>query len=169
MNRHKKFSRIGYIIDDVKNIKKPLKGYKNIAIHQSDSPRDRGDSANNINLKMPQVFGNEMVLQRDMPISVWGLGKPGGNIIVSFKDNVVKTVVDKDGKWMVALPKLKGDFKTSDLRISCSSGDELVFHDVLVGEVWICPGQSNMEMNLKYAYNSYTEVKNATLPSRITI
>ena len=48
MNRHEKFSRIGYIVEDVKNIKKPLKGYKNIAIHHSASPRDRGDSANTI-------------------------------------------------------------------------------------------------------------------------
>ena len=48
MTRHKKFSRIGYIIEDVKNIKKPLKGYKNIAIHHSASPRDRGDTANTI-------------------------------------------------------------------------------------------------------------------------
>ena len=95
-----------------------------------------------------------MVLQRDMPLPVWGLAQPGAEVVVSLADSKAKTKADEAGKWMVKLPARQSG--GGALQLSIKSGKEaLTFKNVVMGEVWICSGQSNMQMG----YNGVPEVK----------
>ena len=94
-------------------------------------------------VKPSTMFGDHMVLQRDMPVPVWGSAAPGEKIIVRFAEHEVSTKADKDGKWKIILPSLKASSKGRKMMIE--GKNTIVFDDVLVGEVWICSGQSNMQ------------------------
>ncbi len=95
-------------------------------------------------LELASPFSEHMVLQRQMPIPVWGWGKPGSKISVEFASKTTKGKVRADGRWKVILPavnKAGGPHK-----FTVKSGDAVIeYKDVLVGEVWICSGQSNMQ------------------------
>jgi sialate O-acetylesterase len=116
-------------------------------------------------LRMPQIFSDHMVLQRDMPVPVWGWGEPGAEITVRFGGQSLKSSSAADGQWQVTLSKLSASAQGRDLVVTSSSGDEKRYRDVLVGEVWLCSGQSNMELPLKRSRDSYTEVASATQPN----
>jgi len=94
---------------------------------------------------LPAIFSDSMVLQRDKEVSVWGNANPGESVTVSIKNDSSKTTADADGKWLVKLkPMAAGGSYTLKVQ-----GDNTVsFTDVLVGEVWLCSGQSNMQMPL---------------------
>ena len=89
------------------------------------------------------MFGDHMVLQREMPVPIWGTAEPGEKISVTFGDASANGIADQDGKWMVTLPALKASDKGRELTIKGST--TVTIKDVLVGEVWICSGQSNMQ------------------------
>lgn len=89
------------------------------------------------------VFGDHMVLQRDMPVPVWGTGAPGEQVTVRFRHQVKSATVDDAGAWRLALDPL-----TAGGPDTLSVGT-LVFEDVLVGEVWLGSGQSNMAQTVK--------------------
>lgn len=94
----------------------------------------------------PPVFGSGMVLQRDRTIPVWGKAAPGEKVAVRFHGKVAEATAGRDGSWRVDLPALPASSKPEVLVVSGSN--ELRFEDVLVGEVWLCSGQSNMEKPL---------------------
>ncbi|MCA9075379.1 MAG: sialate O-acetylesterase [Planctomycetaceae bacterium] len=97
-------------------------------------------------LKLPSVFGSHMVMQREMPVPVWGWAAPDETVTVKFRDQSKTAKADADGKWMVKLDALSlGEPAT--LTVSGNT-DELTFEDVLVGEVWVCSGQSNMQWSV---------------------
>ena len=104
-------------------------------------------------LKVASVFGDHMVLQREKKVSVWGTSAPKERITVSFDGQSKTTTSDKNGKWMLELNPLKLSFEGKDMVVE--GNEKLVIKDILVGEVWICAGQSNMVMS----YNSSTEVR----------
>lgn len=92
---------------------------------------------------LPNFFGNNMVLQRDKPIPVWGWASPKEKIIVQF-DHQTKTIkADKAGKWMI---KLDNENAGGPYVLAIKGKNTITFSNVMVGEVWICSGQSNMEM-----------------------
>jgi len=96
---------------------------------------------------LPHVFGDHMVLQSNRPVPVWGWAEPGDTIVVSFAgERKVTTAAAKDGTWSVALDPMKPSFHPEDLIVT--GRQTLIFHDVLVGEVWLCSGQSNMQKPL---------------------
>jgi sialate O-acetylesterase len=97
-------------------------------------------------VKPANLFSEHMVLQRNKPIPVWGTGKPGEKVTVLFNNQKVTGKTDKTGKWMVKLKALPaGGPYNMDIR----GKKNLVFiKDVYVGEVWICSGQSNMDMTV---------------------
>lgn len=97
-----------------------------------------------IALEMPAVFSDHMVLQRDMPVRVWGTGNPGSDVEVVFENAVVTAAVDADGNWQAVLPPFSANSNPQMLRVS-DGENNLMFEDVLVGEVWLASGQSNME------------------------
>ncbi|MDW7692903.1 sialate O-acetylesterase [Flammeovirgaceae bacterium SG7u.111] len=97
-------------------------------------------------LKPANIFGDHMVLQRGKTVPVWGHSSPKDKITVTFASQKKTTRAAADGKWMVRLDPLEASATGRDLIISGKS--QVVIKDVLVGEVWICSGQSNMQMGV---------------------
>lgn len=108
-------------------------------------------------VKPSTVFGNGMVLQCGSPVPVWGRATPGEKVVVEFDGQNKSTMAGADGRWSVELDSLAASSEGRTLTIS--GENTCSFTDVLVGEVWICCGQSNMVMG----YNSIPELK-ALLP-----
>jgi sialate O-acetylesterase len=97
-------------------------------------------------VKLPAVFGSHMVVQRDVPLPVWGAAEPGEEVSVQLDDDKTTAKADEKGRWKVTLPARKADGKPHVLTISGKNKIELT--DILVGEVWVGSGQSNMEWSL---------------------
>jgi sialate O-acetylesterase len=113
-------------------------------------------------LVMPKVFGNHMVLQRNKPVNVWGWAAPKETVTVKFHGQSVKTAADKNGKWKVALkPEQAGGPYSLAVK---GKKESLNFDDILVGEVWICSGQSNMEWPVRLTDNSDKAIAAANYP-----
>ena len=94
-------------------------------------------------LKLPAIFGDNMVLQQQQPVPVWGWAAPGATVTVKFSGQRQTTHAGADGKWLVKLGKLKASFTPQSLVVE--AGDTKIFTNILVGEVWLGSGQSNME------------------------
>lgn len=100
-------------------------------------------------VKLPFLFTHHMVLQRDQPAPVWGKATPGEKVTVSFGDQKKEATADESGKWTVTLDPLKPG-KPRELTVAGSeTAKPVVVNDVLVGDVWICSGQSNMEWSIE--------------------
>jgi sialate O-acetylesterase len=95
-------------------------------------------------IKISSMFGDHMVLQREMPVPVWGKADPGETVIVRFAGRDIQTRAGMDGRWMLQLPPMPASAEGRELMVE-SKGATKRFQDVLVGEVWICSGQSNMQ------------------------
>ena len=91
------------------------------------------------------MFSDHMVLQREMPVPIWGRADPGEKVTVSFRDQEKETTADKDGKWSVRLDPLK---VSRPGKLTVAGKTTLVLNDVLIGEVWLGSGQSNMSRSV---------------------
>lgn len=113
-------------------------------------------------IKLPAFFGDHMVLQRQQPIPVWGWAKPGEKITVTLNGKSAAAKADKTGKWRVNLPAMEagGPFA---LQVA-GQKETRTLQDVLVGEVWLCSGQSNMEWRVSQAQNPAEEKAAANYP-----
>ena len=100
-----------------------------------------------VDVSVTHEFSNNMVLQREMPVPVWGTADAGENVTVAFAGQKVNGKADSDGKWMVKLKPLKTSVDPRTMTIK--GKNTLTFENVLVGEVWLCSGQSNMGGSLK--------------------
>lgn len=110
-------------------------------------------------VKLPAVFSDHMVLQRDAVVPVWGWGAPGEKITVTFAGQSRATQAGADGKWTVTLSRLSpGDATTLTVR----GTNTITIDDVLVGEVWLGSGQSNMAMTVNRA-NDFEREKGAAI------
>ena len=98
-----------------------------------------------VELKVASPFTDHMVLQQQQAVPVWGKADPGATVAVSFAGQKKTAKSDQNGKWMLSLDELKGTAEGSTMTIH-SVDTEIVLKDVVVGEVWICSGQSNMQM-----------------------
>ena len=109
-----------------------------------------------------KVFGDHMVLQQGKPIRVWGTADPGESVTVSLGSKSATTTAAKEGSWRVDLPALAADGKSHTMTVKGKNMIEL--KDVLLGEVWICSGQSNMEWSVNSSLNSKEEIAAADHP-----
>jgi sialate O-acetylesterase len=114
-------------------------------------------------LKLPTIIDSHMVLQRDAPITIWGWDTAGTSVEVSIAGNSEKAKAGDDGKWAVKLPALKADGKAHSMTIAGSSTVKL--EDILVGEVWVGSGQSNMEWQLRNTFGSKEAIATAKHPN----
>ena len=114
-------------------------------------------------VKLPSIFGSHMVLQRDHANPVWGWAAPGEKVTISFSGQSHATTAGKDGAWRVKLHPLKVNAKGQTLTVKGSN--TIQFTDVLVGEVWVCSGQSNMAMSVDRAYDPDLEILTAKYPN----
>ncbi|MGI4867789.1 MAG: sialate O-acetylesterase [Janthinobacterium lividum] len=96
---------------------------------------------------LPRVLGHGMVLQREKPVAIWGTAAPGEAVAVQFAGQQPRTVADAAGHWQVLLTPLTASATPADLTIS--GRNTIVLHNILVGEVWLCSGQSNMEYTMR--------------------
>jgi sialate O-acetylesterase len=113
----------------------------------------------NAQLTTAKLFGNNMVLQRKQDIPIWGWAEKNAKVLVGLNGQAVSVKADEQGYWKAILKPMEAG---GPYVMTVSSGkDHLLFTDVMLGEVWICSGQSNMEFQLKNAYGYRTEQKNA--------
>ena len=105
-------------------------------------------------VRLPKLISDGMVLQRDKELTLWGWASPDEKIEIDFKNHQYKTVTDSDGKWQVQLPSQSpgGPFK---MKISASNQIEI--NDILIGDVWLCSGQSNMELPISRVEPKYRD------------
>lgn len=113
-------------------------------------------------LRTPQIFGDSMVLQRDRPIPVWGWAAKGEKITVQFHNQTKTAVTGADGNWRVNLDAEKAG---GPFRLLVKGSTQIEYKDVLVGDVWICSGQSNMEWTVANTNNSEAEIAAAAYPT----
>lgn len=108
----------------------------------------------NAALRLPRLFQDGMVLQRGALTQLWGRSDPGETVTVSFVGQTMETRADASGKWMVRFGELKAG-GPYELQLQDGEGATIVLHEVYVGDVWVCSGQSNMELQmdqLKYRF-----------------
>ena len=113
-------------------------------------------------VRLPQVIGSHMVLQRDMPCPIWGWANPGEQVIVTFAGQEQSAKADADGKWSVKLQPMKANAQPQTMTVQ--GNNTLKLDDVLVGEVWLCSGQSNMEWSVAASSNPQEEASAANHP-----
>ncbi|WP_225874595.1 sialate O-acetylesterase [Pedobacter hiemivivus] len=101
----------------------------------------------NAKILLPQILSNNMVLQRDKPLNVWGFGTAGEAVTVSFAGQVKQTQTDANGKWKVVLAPLQTSAVPASMTIKGTN--TIILDNILVGEVWLCSGQSNMEYGMR--------------------
>lgn len=105
------------------------------------------------------------VIQRGIPIPLRGKATPRSRIILEFQGQIQTTTVDDSGHWSILWGPLFATQTPFSLTIRSSKGEQLQFKELLVGEVWVCSGQSNMEFPLKNAHDAKTAIATADLPS----
>lgn len=114
-------------------------------------------------VKLPAVLDSGMVVQQDQPVRIWGTGDGGESVNVSLGDETKSAVADDKGRWLVELSPQEADGKPR--KITVKATNEIVLDDVLVGEVWIGSGQSNMEWPLKATQGATEAIAAAAHPN----
>ncbi len=111
--------------------------------------------------KLPSFFADNMVLQRNASIPVWGTAKANEKIEIRFNKQVKKTKADKNGKWLV---RLDNEIAGGPFVLTVKAKNTIEFKNVLVGEVWLCTGQSNMEWSVAQSNDFKNELASANNP-----
>ena len=102
-------------------------------------------------IKLPAILSDGMVLQRERPVKLWGTATPGEVVFVHFMDDVYQTTADNNGEWMITLsPQKPGGPYTLQI-------NEITLNNVLVGDVFLCSGQSNMELPVRRVTDMFQE------------
>lgn len=111
-------------------------------------------------LRLPAIITDHMVVQANEPFSVWGWADKGSKVSVQIAGKKVSAKADGNGQWKVSVPAMQYG---GPYTMTITSGKQtLTVQDILVGEVWVCSGQSNMEFQLKAVNNADEEIHNAT-------
>jgi len=113
-------------------------------------------------VSLPHIFGDHMVLQRNGTVPFWGTAEPGEKVTVTAGKAHGTATADADGKWMVKLAGLQSS--TTPIEVTVAGKNTITFRDVLVGDVWVCSGQSNMEFPESHEASSKTELPQANQP-----
>lgn len=105
-------------------------------------------------VRLPRLISDGMVLQRDTQLKIWGWAAKGEKVSVQFINSTYNTVADEKGDWSIALPKLKAG---GPYEMQISASNSITIKDILIGDVWICSGQSNMGLALGWLGSVYKE------------
>ena len=114
----------------------------------------------NAKVSLPHFFSSNMVLQRNMPIKIWGSANKHEQVSVSLNGTTEIVTAGKNGKWKIEMPAMTygGPY---EIQIK-GKDNSITFENVLIGDVWLCSGQSNMEFNLNGALSAKEAIKNST-------
>jgi sialate O-acetylesterase len=113
------------------------------------------------NVRLPRLFSDNMVLQREMSVPVWGWADPGEKVIVALGGHVAETIASANGLWKLSLGHLDAG---GPFQLIVTGKNNITIRNVLVGEVWVCSGQSNMAMEVKESANAIQEISSADYP-----
>jgi sialate O-acetylesterase len=113
-------------------------------------------------ITLAPVFTDHAVLQRDKPLPIWGRATAGERVSVTFAGQTVGTTADKEGRWIVYLSPVAASSMPAELMVAGENTIRLT--DILVGDVWLCSGQSNMEWPVERSMNAAEEITSANFP-----
>ena len=113
-------------------------------------------------VRLPAIIGDHMVIQRDRSAAIWGWGDKDETITVEAGTSQIPTAAGRDGNWRVMLPPMP--IQAKPIEITIHGHNSITLHDVLVGDVWLCSGQSNMEFPLSSANNAQEAIAAANHP-----
>ena len=130
--------------------------FVSLLVASSSVPQAQAD------VKLPKVIGSHMVLQRDRPLPIWGWADPGEEVTVKLDEATATAKADAQGNWKVVLPAVKADGKAH--RMTISGKNKIELDDILIGDVWIGSGQSNMEMGIAVCDKAKEEIAAANYP-----
>ncbi|SFW38635.1 sialate O-acetylesterase [Sinomicrobium oceani] len=106
-------------------------------------------------IRLPRLISDGMVLQRDQNVRVWGWASPGESVKLTLDGKTVHTKTDEDGAWEMLLPAMKAG---GPYTITLEGQNRIVLKNVVFGEVWVCSGQSNMELTMARVRDNYADV-----------
>ncbi|TGE25868.1 sialate O-acetylesterase [Hymenobacter aquaticus] len=106
-------------------------------------------------VRLPKLVSDGMILQRDAPVAVWGWASPGEKVTVTLAGKTASATTSADGKWRASLPPLKAG---GPYEMTVAGANRITLKDVLIGDVWVCSGQSNMETPMARLRDKYPEV-----------
>ncbi len=112
-------------------------------------------------VRLPKIFTDNMLLQRDLPVRVWGWADAGEDVSVALAGKSAAAKADDKGQWALELPALKAG---ENLELTVKGKNELTLKNILIGDIWVCSGQSNMEMGLNGCLGAADDIKAADLP-----
>jgi sialate O-acetylesterase len=112
-------------------------------------------------VRLPKIFTDHMMLQRDLPVRIWGWAEPGEAVSVELGGKTAKSKSDRSGAWKVELPSVKSG---ENLELVVNGKNRVVIKDIIFGDIWVCSGQSNMEMALGPCLGAGDDIKAANLP-----
>ncbi len=112
-------------------------------------------------IRLPEILSSDMVLQRGKEIKLWGWADENEKVKIKFNGQVRKTRADENGNWTIIFPALEAG---GPYEIQISGKNEIRLENILIGDVWICSGQSNMAWNVKRSDNAEEEIRNAGYP-----
>ena len=119
-------------------------------------------SSASANVRLPNVIGNNMVLQQELPLQFWGWADPGEKVTVELAGQKVEAEANAKGEWKVKLNPLKAEGQTLELIVTGKNTIKLT--NILVGEVWVGSGQSNMQWSVQASANPQQEIAAANYP-----
>lgn len=112
-------------------------------------------------VRLPKIFTDNMMLQRDHAIRVWGWANPGEAVTVTLAGKNATSKTGENGQWSVELPAMK---QGENLELTVTGKNAIVLKNLIVGDIWVCSGQSNMEMTLGGCLDAAEDLKGADLP-----
>ena len=107
-------------------------------------------------VSLPQFFQSGMVLQRGKVIPIWGKADAGEKVTIQFNKKTYTTTADAEGKWRIDLPKMKAGGPYA-LEVRGENGEVREISDVMIGDVWLLSGQSNIDVHIERVYPQYTQ------------
>src|ERR1039457_3975881 len=112
-------------------------------------------------VRLPKVFSSHMVLQQEKPLVVWGWAEPNEKVTVELATGSQQVQANERGEWKAVLPAMKAGGPNT---VTVTGSNTVRFEDVMVGEVWLCSGQSNMEMGIGACLDAQKEIAAADYP-----
>ncbi len=103
---------------------------------------------------LPQLISDGMVLQRNRPLKIWGWAAKNEKISIRFNNTIYRTQADSSGKWQISLPPMQAG---GPYTMEISASNQVTIKDILVGDVWLCSGQSNMVLNMERVKEKYPD------------
>ena len=113
-------------------------------------------------LRLAPIFSDNMVLQRDQPVRIWGKANPGDEIGILFYNEQFRSITGVDSSWSILLKKYAATVHPQQLTVS-SAHETIVIKNILIGDVWVCIGQSNMEWPMQNELHYKEQVNKAQI------